>query len=109
MMQEKRIEPIVAVEDHGGVFVVTTPFAPAMAEWRQGTRQGKGIFLMNSLYKVDGDIDLTHTCQLKDNSCQITGRINPRTGTYQSLQSSTFNGAARPKEVFWRQAACERA
>lgn len=66
MMQEKRIEPRVVVEDHGGVFDVTmgsTPFAPAMAEWRQGIRQGKGIFLMNSLYILDGDIDLTHTCQ----------------------------------------------
>lgn len=60
-MQEKRIEPIVAVEDHGGVFDVakgSTPLAPIMAEWRQGTRQGKGIFLMNSLYILDGDIDL---------------------------------------------------
>ena len=66
MIQEKRIELIVAVEDHGWVFDATTgstPFAPNMAGWRQGTRQGKGIFLMNSLYILDGDIDLTHTCQ----------------------------------------------
>jgi hypothetical protein len=59
MMQEKRIEPIVAVEDHGGVFDVAMG-APVMAEWRQGIRQGKGIFLMNSLYILDGDIDRTH-------------------------------------------------
>ena len=61
MKQEKRIEPTVAVEDHGGVIDVamgSTPLAPVMAEWRQGTRQEKGIFLMNSLYILDGDIDL---------------------------------------------------
>jgi hypothetical protein len=67
MMQEKRIEPAVVVEDHGGVSDVTmggAPFAPAMAEWRQDKRQGRGIILlMYSLYTLDGDIDLTHTCQ----------------------------------------------
>jgi hypothetical protein len=34
-MQEMRIEPMVAVEDHGGVFSVameSTPFAPVRAE-----------------------------------------------------------------------------
>ena len=76
------IEPIVAVEDHGGVFDVakgSTPSAPVMAEWRQGTRQGKGIFLMNSLYILDGDIGLTHTCQNESvrlvkimDRCQVT-------------------------------------
>ena len=58
---------MVAVEDHGGVLNVateSTPSAPVMAEWRQGTQQGKEILLMNSLYiLVDGDIGLTHTCQ----------------------------------------------
>ena len=49
MMQKKRIEPIVAVEDHGGLFAMgTTPFVPVMAEWQQGiVQQGTGIFLMN--------------------------------------------------------------
>jgi hypothetical protein len=88
MMQEKKIEPIVAVEDHGGVFDVTmgnTPFAPAMAEWRQSTRQGKGIFLMNSLYILDGDIrvDLTHTCQNESGLLKIMDR--QVTGCYKSL------------------------
>lgn len=63
MMQEKRIEPAVVVEDHGGVLEVTmegAPFAPAMAEWRQNKRQGKGIILlMYSLYTLDGDIEPT--------------------------------------------------
>ena len=66
MKQENRIEPIVAVEDHGGVFDVAmggTPFAPVMAEWRQSIQQGKGNFLMNSLYILFADIGLTHTCQ----------------------------------------------
>ena len=80
MMQEKKMEPTVAVEDHGGVFNVamgSTPFAPAMPEWRQGTRQGKGIFFMNSLYILDGDIDLTHTCQKE--SAEDNGLSSHRT------------------------------
>ena len=66
MKQEKRIEPIVVVDDHGGVFDVAmggTPFAPVKAEWRQSIRQGKGIFLINSLYILFPDIGLTQTCQ----------------------------------------------
>ena len=67
-MQEKMIEPAVVVEDHGGVSDVTmggAPFAPAMAVWRQGIRQGEGtILLMYSLYTRDGDsIDFKPTCQ----------------------------------------------
>lgn len=61
MMQEKRIEPAVVVKDHNGMSGVAmeAPFALAMAEWREGIRQGKGItLLMNSLYTLDGDIDL---------------------------------------------------
>lgn len=67
MVQERRIEPIVAVEDHGGVFDVATgrtPFAPVMAEWRQGIRHGRGILFMNSLYILDADMG-THTCQIE--------------------------------------------
>ena len=53
MMQKKRIEPRVAVEDHGGLFAMgTTPFVPVrvMAVWQQGIVQhwqGTGIFFMN--------------------------------------------------------------
>ena len=83
MMQEKRIEPIVAVEDHCGVSDVAmgdTPFAPVTAEWRQGIRQGKKKFLMNSLYILVADIGLTTRVKtnqfklLKIKDRQVTGR-----------------------------------
>lgn len=55
MMAERSInEPAEVVEDHGGlldVAMVCTPFAPAMADWRQGKRQEMGIVVVHLLYK----------------------------------------------------------
>lgn len=54
-MAERSInEPAEVVEDHGGlldVAMVCTPFAPAMADWRQGKRQEMGIVVVHLLYK----------------------------------------------------------